>query len=212
MDQLETFVAEPEQIETRPWWHSKLNLGAVGLAIAVLCGALGWLVGNNRAILDPNATDTGFLQDMRTHHEQAVNLSFDYLALRGTNGNLRVISREIVFDQGIDIGRMIELLRMFGATETNESDTAMTWMHEPTPIDRMPGLASQADIDRLLASSGAAADKLFVDLMVAHHQGGIHMAQYAVDHANVIEVRRLAFAMITAQTDEINEMRALIAA
>jgi uncharacterized protein (DUF305 family) len=88
----------------------------------------------------------------------------------------------------------------------------MTWMHEPTPIDRMPGLASQADIDTLLASSGAAADKLFVDLMVAHHQGGIHMAQYAVDHANVIEVRRLAFAMITAQTDEINEMRALVAA
>jgi uncharacterized protein (DUF305 family) len=212
MDQLETLVAEPEQVQTRPWWQSKLNLGAVGLAIAVLCGALGWLVGNNRAILDPNATDIGFLQDMRTHHEQAVNLSFDYLALQGTNGNLRVIAREIVFDQGIDIGRMIELLRMFGATETNESDVAMTWMHEPTPIDRMPGLASQADIDRLLASSGAAADKLFVDLMVAHHQGGIHMAQYAVDHANVIEVRRFAFAMITAQTDEINEMRALIAA
>ena len=38
------------------------------------------------------------------------------------------------------------------------------------------------------------------------------MAQYAADHANVIEVRRLAFAMITAQTGEINEMRALIAA
>ncbi len=212
MDQLETLAAEPELVETRPWWHSKLNLGAVALAIAVLCGALGWLVGNNRAIPDPNATDIGFLQDMRTHHEQAVNLSFDYLALQGTNGNLRVIAREIVFDQGIDIGRMIELLRMSGATETNESDVAMTWMHEPTPIDRMPGLASQADIDTLLASSGAAADKLFVDLMVAHHQGGIHMAQYAVDHANVIEVKRLAFAMITAQTDEINEMRALIAA
>lgn len=212
MDQLETLAAEPELVETRPWWHSKLNLGAVALAIAVLCGALGWLVGNNRAIPDPNATDIGFLQDMRTHHEQAVNLSFDYLALQGTNGNLRVIAREIVFDQGIDIGRMIELLRMSGATETNESDVAMTWMHEPTLIDRMPGLASQADIDTLLASSGAAADKLFVDLMVAHHQGGIHMAQYAVDHANVIEVKRLAFAMITAQTDEINEMRALIAA
>ena len=149
---------------------------------------------------------------MRTHHEQAVNLSFEYLALQGTNGNLRVIAREIVFDQGIDIGRMIELLRMFGATETNESDVAMTWMHEPTPIDRMPGLASQADIDKLLASSGAAADKLFVALMIAHHQGGIHMAQYAVDHANVIEVRRLAFAMISAQTDEVNEMSALIAA
>ena len=59
----------------------------------------------------------------------------------------------------------------------------MTWMNEPTPIDRMPGLASDADIDKLLASSGTDADKLFADLMIAHHQGGIHMAQYAVEHA-----------------------------
>jgi uncharacterized protein (DUF305 family) len=76
----------------------------------------------------------------------------------------------------------------------------------------MPGLASDADINRLLASSGAAADKLFVDLMVVHHQGGLHMAQYALQHANEIEVRRFAYAMITGQTDEINEMQAILAA
>ena len=212
MDHVQTLASDVEDVETRPWWQSKLNLGVVAVAIALLCGALGWLVGNNRAIPDPNSTDIGFLQDMRTHHEQAVNLGFYYLSLEGTNANLRVIAREIVFDQGIDIGRMIQLLRQFGATETNESDVAMSWMHEPTPVDRMPGLASDADIDRLLASSGAAADKLFVDLMVVHHEGGLHMAQYALDHANQIEVRRFAYAMITGQTDEINEMRAIIAA
>ena len=213
--QLDQTLATPDiepEIETRPWWQSKLNLGVLALAIAVLSGALGWVVGNNRAIPDPNATDIGFLQDMRTHHEQAVNLSFYYLSLPGTNANIRDIAREIIFDQGIDIGRMIELLRTFGATETNESDTAMTWMHEPTPIDRMPGLASDSDIDKLLSSNGAGADKLFAQLMIAHHQGGIHMAQYAVDHANVIEVRRLAFAMVSGQTGEIGELQALIAA
>ena len=80
-------------------------------------------------------------------------------------------------------------------------------MNEPTPIDRMPGLASEADIDKLLASTGTDADKLFVDLMTAHHQGGIHMAQYAAEHANEIEVRRLATSMVTGQTGEISEMR-----
>jgi uncharacterized protein (DUF305 family) len=208
----EIVVAEPDEIETRPWWQSKLNLGVLALAIAVLCGALGWVIGNNRAIPDPNAVDIGFLQDMRTHHEQAVNLGLYYLELADTDPNLRVIAREIVFGQSIDIGRMIQLLRQYGATETNESDTAMTWMNEPTPNDRMPGLASDADIDKLLASSGKDADKLFVDLMTAHHQGGIHMAQYALGHANEIEVRRFAFAMISGQTGEIDEMRDLIAA
>ncbi len=84
-------------------------------------------------------------------------------------------------------------------------------MNEPTPVDRMPGLASDADIDKLLASSGKEADQLFVDLMTAHHQGGIHMAQYAAAHANESEVRRFASGMVTGQTGEIDEMKALVA-
>ncbi len=212
MDTIDEIVEPPDEIEIRPWWQSKLNLGVLAVAIALLCGALGWLVGNNRAIPDPNRVDIGFLQDMRTHHEQAVSLGLYYLELQDTNPELRVIAREIVFGQGIEIGRMIQLLRLYGATETNESDVAMTWMNEPTPNDRMPGLASDADIDKLLASSGKAADQLFVDLMVVHHQGGIHMAQYAVDHANEIEVRRFAYSMVVGQTGEIGEMQALLAA
>ncbi len=212
MDTIDEIVAPPDEIEVRPWWQSKLNLGVLAVAIALLCGAVGWLVGNNRAIPDPNRIDVGFLQDMRTHHEQAVNLGLYYLELQGTNADLRVIAREIVFGQSIEIGRMIQLLRLYGATETNESDVAMTWMNEPTPNDRMPGLASDADIDKLLASSGKDADQLFLDLMIAHHQGGIHMVQYAVDHANEIEVRRFAYSMVVGQTGEIDEMRALLAA
>ena len=214
MNDVDEVVAQPDEseIEIRPWWQSKLNLGALAVAIAVLCGALGWVVGNNRAIPDPNPVDIGFLQDMRTHHEQAVNLGLFYLSLQDTNPDMRTIAREIVFGQSIEIGRMIELLRIYGATEANESDVAMTWMNEPTPNDRMPGLASDADIDKLLASRGNEADTLFADLMIAHHQGGIHMAQYAQDHAHEIEVRRFANGMITGQTGEIDELRALIAA
>jgi uncharacterized protein (DUF305 family) len=211
MDQLVEAAPPVDFTETLPWWQSKLNLSVVALAIAILCGGLGWLVGNNSAIPDPNNTDIGFLQDMRTHHEQAVYLGLYYLSDQGTNPDLRDIAREVVFGQGIEIGRIIQLLRGFGATESNESETAMKWMNEPTPVDRMPGLASDADITKLLTSSGAAADQLFVALMINHHQAGIHMAQYAVDHANVIEVRRFAYAMVAAQTGEISEMRALVA-
>jgi len=212
MDEVVEIDAPPDEVEVRPWWQSKLNLGVLAVAIAVLFGSLGWVIGNNRAIPDPNSTDIGFLQDMRTHHEQAVLLGLYYLELDGTSRDLRDIAREIVFGQSQEIGRMIQLLRQFGSTESNETETAMSWMHEPTPIDRMPGLASDADIDKLLASSGKAADQLFVALMVTHHQAGLHMAQYAVDHANVIEVRRFAFGMVSSQTSEITEMQALVAA
>lgn len=212
MDDVAEIDVPADEIEVRPWWQSRVNLGVLAVAIAVLCGSLGWVIGNNRAIPDPNKTDIGFLQDMRTHHEQAVTLGLYFLSVQGTSRDLRDIAREIVFGQSIEIGRMIQLLRQFGATETNETDTAMSWMNQPTPVDRMPGLASEADMDKLLASTGKDADQLFVALMVVHHQGGLHMAQYAAAHANVIEVRRFATAMVTAQTGEISEMEALVAA
>ena len=150
-------------VETRPWWQSKLNLGVLALAIALLCGALGWVVGNNRAIPDPNRVRHRL--PARHAHPSRAGRELEPLlprARRARTPTIRDIAREIVFGQGIDIGRMIQLLRQFGATETNESDTAMTWMNQPTPIDRMPGLATDADIDKLLASKGADADKLFV--------------------------------------------------
>ena len=215
MDQLTEQPTGPddpvEAAPALPWWHSKLNLGVVAVAIAVLAGALGWVIGNNRALPDPDRADIGFLQDMRTHHEQAVHISLSYLALPNTRPELREIAREIVFGQSIEIGRMIQLLRQFGAPEANPSDLTMAWMGHPTPMDRMPGLASEPDLDTLVASRGAAADQQFVTLMTAHHQGGIHMAQYALDHANVAEVRKMADTMIHGQTGEIGEMHALTA-
>lgn len=211
MEQVEDLAVASDDDVPLPWWQSKLNLGVVAVAIAILCGALGWMIGNNRAIPDPNKTDVGFLQDMRNHHEQAVYLGLYYLGDPGTNPAIRDIAREIVFGQGIEIGRMIQLLRQFGKPEANPGDTAMAWMNEPTPSDRMPGLASDSDIDKLLAASGKDADTLFVDLMVAHHQGGIDMASYAATHANVSEVRAMAASMVTGQQEEIAELQGLIA-
>ncbi len=224
MDQLEETAPPPDgtgaevdadvdvdaEVEVRPWWQSKLNLGVIAVAIALLCGALGWVIGNNRALPDPNKTDIGFLQDMRTHHEQAVEIALNYLARPDTNPDLQVIAREIVFGQSIEIGRMIQLLRQFGAAESNETDVVMSWMNTPTPTDRMPGLATDADISKLAASTGADADQLFANLMIAHHQGGIHMAQYAATHANVPEVKLMASSMVAGQTGEISELRGLI--
>ncbi|HEY7626719.1 MAG TPA: DUF305 domain-containing protein [Ilumatobacteraceae bacterium] len=215
MEQLEEHAAVvDDEVVSLPWWHSKLNLGVLAVAIAILCGGLGWMIGNNRAVPDPNDTDIGFLQDMRAHHEQAVYLGLYFLSDDNTRPALRDLAREIVFGQSIEIGRMIEMLREFGAPSANQSDsdTVMQWMNEPTPGDRMPGLASDADIDKLLASSGAEADQLFVDLMIVHHEGGIHMAQYAAEHSNVGFVRRFATAMVSGQLSEIEEMRAIVAA
>jgi uncharacterized protein (DUF305 family) len=78
------------------------------------------------------------------------------------------------------------------------------------PLDRMPGLATLSDLETLAASTGAERDRLFVRLMTAHHEGGVHMAEHAAMHASTDEVRRMARQMAETQTEEIAEMARLL--
>ncbi len=193
-----------------PWHRNPINLMAILLAVGVLAGALGWVIGNNSALEDPNATDIGFLQDMRVHHEQAVQMSFIYLNDDDTDVNLSIVARDILVGQNIEVGRMIQLLRGFGESEVNESDIAMTWMDDPIALDRMPGMATESDLQALADATGAGANALFVQLMSAHHQGGMHMADHAATHAATDEVRRMATQMAFGQREEIDEMARLL--
>jgi uncharacterized protein (DUF305 family) len=208
-------VGEPSEAgsdtELLPWHRNPVNLISILLAVAVLAGAIGWVVGNNRAIADPNATDIGFLQDMRVHHEQAVQMSLIYLADDDTDRNLAIVAREILIGQNIEIGRMIQMLRGFGESEVNETDLGMAWMNEPVALDRMPGMATQSDLEALADATGAEANVLFVRLMSAHHQGGIHMAEYAATHGATEEVRLMASKMASSQAEEITELARLLA-
>ena len=70
----------------------------------------------------------------------------------------------------------------------------------------MPGLATDAQLKALQSASGPAADDLFVQLMTAHHEGGIHMAEVAASKAESADVRQLANAMAANQRTEITEM------
>ena len=202
-----------------PWWMNPVNIVLMVVAAAVLVGAIGFVVGESKGKGSHNGADVGFLQDMRIHHEQAVNMSLIYLDVSSkgmgegsdSRGTLRLIAREIIVNQSNESGRMVQMLRQFGAAETNETDQVMGWMNEPTPLDKMPGLASDAELKALQESRGAAADMMFGELMIAHHKGGIHMAEHVSMHGSNKEVTSLAAAMVKAQTGEIAEMEKLLA-
>ena len=200
-----------DEVIVLAWWRNPINLVAIVICSAILAGGLGFVLGERNATPQPNAVDVGFLQDMRTHHEQAVEMSLIYLSRPDIDPGLKVVAREVVFGQGIDIGRMIQLLRDFGKSEANETGTAMGWMNESVPEERMPGMASTTDQSALTTSTGKQADSVFATLMIAHHQGGIHMAEFAAANAATSEVRLAAADMVSGQADEIIEIQKLLA-
>jgi uncharacterized protein (DUF305 family) len=193
-----------------PWWQRPFNIAVIAVTTALLAGMIGWMIGDSDNGRDADPVDVGFLQDMRVHHEQAVAMSFLYLALDDTQPGLREVARSIAFGQGIEIGRMVQLLRDFGASEANEGETSMEWMGHSVPIAEMPGMATDAEFDELGATTGAAADSLFVELMVRHHRGGIEMATFAAAEAKDDEVRSMARSIVSSQRDEITELERLV--
>lgn len=180
----------------------------MALALAFLVGAIGFVAGSRSATQRPNDVDVGFAQDMRFHHDQGVAMGAVLMKkpLGDGDPSLRVIAEEIVLGQQLEAGGMVEMLRRWNKAEANESGTAMAWMDEPVPIERMPGMATEGNIDELIAARGAAADNVFVRLMVAHHLGGIHMAEYAADHAAIGDTRAFAESVVRNQASEIAEL------
>jgi uncharacterized protein (DUF305 family) len=194
----------------QPWWSIASNRWVAAAAIALVAAALGWLVGNNRAIPDPNDTDIGFLHDMSLHHEQAINIAYIYLQRPDTDPVMRDMAYSILGSQNLETGRMLELLAELGAPQQSESELVMGWMGSPIPLSSMPGIIADDRIDELRGATGTAADELFADLMIEHHEGGLQMMSYAIDNADTASVQRLASRMLDAQQFEIDEINLIL--
>jgi uncharacterized protein (DUF305 family) len=209
-DTLDPVDGVDDDVLVLPWWQHPVNILTGLVATALIAGMIGWLV--HDTVSEPGAGDVevGFLQDMRVHHEQAFEIAMTYLDRPDTDRGLRVVARTIVFGQSIEIGRMIELLRSFDAPEAGEDDTAMEWIGMAMSIDTMPGLATETQLDELASASGNTADRLFVELMTAHHEAGIDMAEFAAENASDDDVQAFADSMAKGQRDDIVEMEVVL--
>lgn len=74
----------------------------------------------------------------------------------------------------------------------------------------MRGMATDGQLDALRAGDGAAAERLFLDLMIAHHDGALEMARTAVLEGSNAFVRASAKHVLIEQDREIAAMRGML--
>ncbi|MGW1011468.1 DUF305 domain-containing protein [Streptomyces termitum] len=146
----------------------------------------------------PNGADFRYVQMMIVHHRQALTMSA-LAPERAASPKVRKVAERIAAAQQPEIGAMEGWLTANGGPreQAGHGEHAMA------------GMATGEQLARLRASKGAAFDTLFLELMVAHHQGAVAMAAEVLGEGNNVQVEEMATDVIAQQAAEINRMRSL---
>ncbi len=205
-DAAEPGAEVPAPAPTPSRWAWLLPALIVVVALCALSATVGFVVGAGRPP-GRDSVDVGFLLDMSVHHEQGTALA-NLDLINGETADVQAYAREVLRDQSYEIGLMQFQLGEWGYPREDAGPRAMGWMGMSVPLEEMPGMATEGELELVRAARGRDADALFLQLMEAHHQGAIHMASYAADHADDEDVRRLAARIARNQELEIQELRA----
>lgn len=138
--------------------------------------------------------DQMFAAMMIPHHQQAIDMS-DLAFTRSSNPDVIALATQIKAEQAPEIKEMKTWLE--GAPHMSHS--GMT----------MGGMLSQSEIDQLKLAKGVEFDRLFLQGMIAHHEGAIEMAQDILDSKNP-KVRQFGTNVIKVQSAEIAKMKDLL--
>jgi uncharacterized protein (DUF305 family) len=116
------------------------------------------------------AADVRFMQGMIGHHAQALEMT-DLLKTRTKSDDMRKLALRIEVSQRDEIKRMQEWL---GARGEALPDPHAHHAHDAA---LMPGMLTAAEMQRLAAASGREFDRLFLELMIKHHEGALVMVR-----------------------------------
>ena len=151
--------------------------------------------------------DVKFMQGMISHHAQALEMTA-LAAARSGRDAMRRLAQRIELSQEDEIAMMQEWLRA-----RKQAVTEVDAHHAPG-WQPMPGMLTGEEMDRLAAAQAAAFDRLFLELMIKHHQGALTMVENLLDQRGAAQDSQLfAFTsdITSDQSMEIDRMDAMLA-
>ncbi|MEP7190726.1 MAG: DUF305 domain-containing protein [Roseiflexaceae bacterium] len=176
----------------------------------MMFGMMGSGMIGSAAAGDPNQPfDQRFLDQMIMHHQGAV-MSVQMMIAASARPELRDLAQRITTAQQREIDQMWTWRGgWYGAT----SDGALPNMMGDGMIGSgMMGGMMNRDQMRQMMGANVDFDRMFLQMMIPHHEAAITMAQQALAQAEHPEIKTLAQSIITTQQTEITEMRGYLRA
>jgi len=154
------------------------------------------------------AADTAFMQGMIGHHAQAIEM-VALLKTRTGREDMKLLGLRIEVSQSDEIKMMQTWLRDRGEAVP---DPHAMHMHD---AKLMPGMLTPDQMATLAAAKGPEFDRLFLELMIQHHEGALVMVKDLMASPGAAQDANV-FAFIADveadQNAEIARMRAMRAA
>lgn len=152
-----------------------------------------------------NQADVAFAQGMVPHHQQAVQMA-EMAESRASDPQVKSLASKIRTAQQPEIDQMTAWLREWGAPTASAGGHGM---HGGAPGD-MPGMMTDQDMAAMERANGDEFDRMFLEMMIRHHQGAVQMASTEAQQGQNPAARSLAEKIKADQTAEISQMQSLL--
>jgi uncharacterized protein (DUF305 family) len=150
--------------------------------------------------------DVRFMQGMIGHHAQALEMAA-LLPERTDREDMRLLAKRI------DVSQADEIRMMQRWLEARGQEVPGPHAHHAPGAPLMPGMLTAEEMSHLATAKGDAFDRLFLELMIKHHEGALTMVKelYATAGAGQ-ESEMYAFAsdVDADQRMEIGRMRGML--
>ncbi|MFD4255795.1 DUF305 domain-containing protein [Amycolatopsis thermoflava] len=152
-----------------------------------------------------NDADVSYAQRMIMHHQQAIRMG-ELAPARAAREDVKGLAARITATQAPEITSMTAWLRQRGLEVPGEHAGHHGSHAEHGP---MPGMATEEQLAALAAATGPEFDRMFLQLMTAHHEGAITMATEVLGAGSDVFVEEMATDVIASQSDEVTRMRSM---
>jgi len=153
-----------------------------------------------------NADDVEFATMMIPHHAQAIEMA-DLALKQGSHPKVKALAPKIKAAQGPEIERMSNWLTGWG-----EPVPGSAGGHDmPGMGEQTGGMMSAQEMTDLGKATGSAFDRMWLQMMVRHHQGAVDVAKTELAQGANPESKELAQSIIDSQSAEIAEMNSILA-
>ncbi|MER5728812.1 DUF305 domain-containing protein [Streptomyces sp. NPDC002138] len=149
----------------------------------------------------PNAADRSYVHRMAEHHRQALTMS----ALAPGRAAAEPVKR---LAERIAVAQRPEIQVMESWLAGHPDPAAAPTAHDHGGA-AMPGMATEQQLKELKDATGADFDRLFLRLMIAHHEGAVTMAGEVLAGGNNGAVEEMANEVVAQQSAEVRRMRAM---